>query len=55
MLVCYDRQSGNGCRAANPNDAKACINCGRNLRFAALPLHDPGTVIGSYQTGRVIG
>jgi serine/threonine protein kinase len=54
MRICLDRTSGSGCRHDNSNDAQYCRQCGRSLRYA-LELHDPGTVVGHYRIGQVIG
>jgi serine/threonine protein kinase/formylglycine-generating enzyme required for sulfatase activity len=55
MIICFDQRTHIGCGAQNANDATRCQSCGRPLRFA-LPLHDPGTLLGErYAIIRMIG
>lgn len=54
MLICRDQRNGTGCGTQNPNGTPNCQQCGRPLRHA-LELHDPGTLVGHYRLGQVIG
>ncbi|MBC8078379.1 MAG: protein kinase [Chloroflexales bacterium] len=54
MIICLDQRTGGGCGTENADDAQACRECGRSLRFALL-LHDPDTIIGSYRLLDLVG
>ncbi len=54
MQLCYDRITGDGCKAENTNTAHHCRACGRPLR-TSLVLQDSDTIVGNYRIVKVIG
>jgi len=54
MIICSDQRTGQGCGGANGDAARFCVYCGQSLRFG-LALHNPGSEVGGYRVGRVLG